>query len=125
MLDSARQTQIPLNLVRAWYDSCDPSLLSSGFTCTAIGYGTRRSVYVGAEGMLETFFGEIGEAYDKWSLSVDRMIDADQSITVLGRYAAIPKGGELVELPFVHVWDVADELICAVTCFTDASETAL
>lgn len=69
--------------------------------------------------MLDEFFGEIGEIYDKWSLTVDRMIDAGQAVTVLGKYDSKPKGGDPTVLPFVHVWDISDDRIRSVTCFTD------
>lgn len=123
MLNGAQKPKFPLNLVQNWYEKCDPSLLASDFVCTAVGYGTRHSIYVGAEGMINEFFLEIGEAYDEWSLTVDRMIDGGQSITVLGKYDTKPKGGDFTVLPFVHVWDIFDDRIRSVTCFTDTNKS--
>lgn len=124
MLETVRQTRFPVTLVQEWYEKSDPSLLSPDFICTAVGYGTKQSVYKGSEGMLKEFFGEIGDKYDEWSLTMDRMIDAGQSIIVLGKYDSKPKNGELTKLPFIHVWDISDSRIRSVTCFTDTSNSS-
>lgn len=118
--DQMNSQPMAIDVVKAWYDQADASLLTSDFTCKAVGYGTRKSTYRGASGMLDEFFGEIGAIYESWALTVDRMLDAGQSVTVLGHYTAKRPAKEPATLPYVHVWDVSGSKIQSVTCFTDA-----
>jgi hypothetical protein len=115
----------PLAIVKSWYATCDPSLLSEDFSCHAFGYGTKRSTYSGPDGMLSDFFGDIQSRYDEWSLRVDRYIDSDTSVTVLGFYSAKLKAGQPEEIPFAHVWDISEAgEIKSVTCFTETKRAA-
>lgn len=124
MLDAKENPTSSIELIQAWYANCDPSLLGPDFTCTAVGYGTKKALYEGATGMLEEFFGEIGGSYEHWSLDVDRMIDAGKSITVLGAYNAKKRNEKPRRLPYVHVWDLSKGRIQCVTCFTDVTFSA-
>ena len=108
-----------LALVQDWYDKPDAALLSPDFGCKAIGYPTARGSYHGAKGMLDEFFAEIGRKYAKWSVEVERMIDAGDEVVVIGSYDARPNGGDDATYPFVHVWTAGGGAIRSVICCTD------
>jgi len=47
--------------------------------------------------------------WSEFSATPDQFLDAGSEIVVLGRYRGVAKGtGKLLDVPFVHVWTVAD-----------------
>lgn len=108
-----------VEVVKEWYSTGNIDLLSESIDCTAIGYPVERKRYLGKPAMLGDFFGAIRAQFDVWDMHVDRVFGDGNEVTALGCYRAKPKGGTIRNLPFVHVWTVADGQLVGIVASTD------
>ncbi|APX68032.1 MULTISPECIES: nuclear transport factor 2 family protein [unclassified Brucella] len=88
-----------------------------GFPCA----GT----YVGPEAIVENVFAALGAAWDDYTFTLDRLLDAGSDVVAIGNYTARNKAtGRAMDVRVVHVWGVADGKIRRFEQFTDTLRVA-
>ncbi|EFM55999.1 nuclear transport factor 2 family protein [Brucella inopinata] len=88
-----------------------------GFPCA----GT----YVGPEAIVENVFAALGAAWDDYTFTLDRLLDAGSDVVAIGNYTARNKAtGKAMDVRVVHVWGVADGKIRRFEQFTDTLRVA-
>lgn len=119
-------------LVRAHYDANDrrdiDGMLADiapdcrwtemdGFPCA----GT----YVGPQAILENVFKALGQEFDNYSFTLDRLIDAGNEVVAVGDYAGTHREtGKSFRARVVHVWRASDDKIHSFEQFTDTLRVA-
>jgi ketosteroid isomerase-like protein len=65
--------------------------------------------YVGPDAVVHGVFARLGSEWEYWSLDIDRLLDAGDTVVACGRYRAKNRatGGE-INAQFTHVWDLQD-----------------
>ncbi|MFQ0812528.1 DUF4440 domain-containing protein [Brucella anthropi] len=88
-----------------------------GFPCA----GT----YVGPMAIVENVFAALGAAWDDYTFTLDRLLDAGDDVVATGNYTARNKAtGKAMDVRVVHVWGVADGKIRRFEQFTDTLRVA-
>ena len=64
----------------------------------------------------------IGENFESFSSAPDEIIEADNTVVVLGHAEGKTKNGNDVKVPFVHIWRFEGEKIKRGQLLTDTSE---
>ena len=66
--------------------------------------------YRGVDEVRRNVFAPLAASWwDTFSAPPDEFLDAGDTVVVLGRYRGVAKGtGRVLDVPFVHVWDMAD-----------------
>lgn len=79
-------------------------------------------VYHGPEAVVENIFTAIGTDWDDYAAEPQRFIDGGDHIVVLGEYRGVHRhsGGRL-QVPFLHVWHMADGQLVEFHQFTDTA----
>lgn len=79
-------------------------------------------VYHGPEAVMENIFMAIGADWDDYAAEPQRFIDGGDHIVVLGEYRGVHRqsGGRL-QVPFLHVWHMADGQLVEFHQFTDTA----
>ncbi len=76
--------------------------------------------YVGADAIVAGVFKRIGEEWDNYSFSLERLIDGGRTIVGIGTYAGHYKAtGKAMTARVVHVWDVDGGRVVSFEQFTD------
>ncbi len=89
----------------------------AGFPCA----GT----FVGPDAVVENVFKVLGTEWDGYTLKVDRLLDAGNSIIAVGTYSGTyRKTGKEMTARVVHVWDLADGKVTKFEQFTDTAMVA-
>lgn len=89
----------------------------AGFPCA----GT----YVGPEAILAGVFKRIGEEWDGYDFTLERLIDGGDAIVAVGTYSGIYRStGKPMTARVVHVWDMADGKVLRFEQFTDTKLVA-
>ena len=68
-----------------------------------------RNPYVGPQAVLEGVFARIGAEWDGFGVNVEELLDAGDSVVMLGRYRGTYKAtGKPQDTQVVHVWRLRD-----------------
>jgi ketosteroid isomerase-like protein len=82
--------------------------------------------YIGKAAILEGVFGRIGEEWDGFSFTLDRLIDGGSTVVALGAYSGTyRKTGRKMSARVVHVWDMEDGKAVRFEQFADTNLVAL
>jgi ketosteroid isomerase-like protein len=84
-----------------------------------------RNPYRGPQAILEGVFMRIGEEWDGFHPEPQELLDAGDTVVVLGRYHGTYKAtGKTVDAQLVHVWRVADGRAVRFQQYTDTLQYA-
>ncbi|WOH53378.1 nuclear transport factor 2 family protein [Bradyrhizobium sp. sBnM-33] len=76
--------------------------------------------YVGPEAIIAGVFKRIGEEWDDYSFSLERLADAGSIIVGMGTYTGrFKRTGRTMKARVVHVWDMEDGQVVRFEQFTD------
>ncbi|HEY2072247.1 MAG TPA: nuclear transport factor 2 family protein [Gaiellaceae bacterium] len=80
-------------------------------------------LYRGVDEVRRNIFEPLDEAWwSEFTATPDEFLDAGSEIVVFGRYRGIAKGtGKALDVPFVHVWTVAEEKAVRFRQFLDTA----
>jgi hypothetical protein len=95
----------PITAETAWTEM-------AGFPCA----GT----YHGPEEIVENVFKALGEAWENYTLKVERILDAGDTVIGVGTYSGTFKEtGKRMEARVTHIWDLKDGKVVRFEQFTD------
>lgn len=84
-----------------------------------------RNPYLGPEAVLTGVFGRIATDWDGFTAEPEEMLDAGDTVVVLGRYKGTYRAtGRALDAQLVHVWRVADGRIVGFQQYTDTLQAA-
>ncbi len=84
-----------------------------------------RNPYLGPEAVLTGVFARIGEEWDGFTVVPEDLLDAGETVVVLGRYKGSYKAtGRALDAQLVHVWRVEDGEVVRFQQYTDTLQTA-
>lgn len=84
----------------------------AGFPCAGTYYGPNEIV--------KNVFAALGEAWDGYTLKVERLIDGGDTIVGIGTYSGVYKAtGKAMQARVTHVWDMKDGKVAKFEQFTD------
>ncbi len=84
-----------------------------------------RNPYLGPEAVLTGVFARIGEEWDGFTVVPDDLLDAGDTVVVLGRYRGSYKAtGRTLDAQLVHVWRLEDGKVVRFQQYTDTLQTA-
>ncbi|HEY5712634.1 MAG TPA: nuclear transport factor 2 family protein [Allosphingosinicella sp.] len=76
--------------------------------------------YVGPQAIAEGVFARCIGEWDGFTVNVEEILDAGDTVVALGRYAGLCKGsGKVLDAQFSHVWRVADGKVTRFQQYTD------
>ena len=79
-------------------------------------------VYRGTEAVAEGAFAAVAAHWQRFDSVPDRYLDAGDQVVVTGRIHARPRGGgDEVDVPFAHVWELLDGNAVRMQAFTDTA----
>lgn len=88
-----------------------------GFPCA----GT----YVGPQEIFKNVFQALGQAFDGYTFTLERLLDAGNDVVAIGEYTGTSKQtGKPFKARVVHVWGVAQDKIRRFEQFTDTLRVA-
>lgn len=65
--------------------------------------------YIGPEAVVNGIFVRLGEEWDYWHVTPEKMMEDGDNVVAFGRYTAQHKEtGKAIDAQFVHVWTVVD-----------------
>jgi ketosteroid isomerase-like protein len=68
-----------------------------------------RNPYVGPDAVVSGLFARLGSEWDGWSLALEALHDAGDTIIARGRYNGANKAtGKRISAQFVHVWGIVE-----------------
>ena len=81
--------------------------------------------YVGPDAIIAGVFKRIGEDWDGYKFSLERLVDGGKSVVGIGTYAGTcKKTGRKMSARVVHVWDLDDGKVVRFEQFTDTKLVA-
>lgn len=81
--------------------------------------------YVGPDAIIEGVFKRIGEEWDGYTFTLERLVDGDATIVGIGSYSGTyKKTGRSMNVRVVHVWDMDDGKAVRFEQFTDTKLVA-
>ena len=81
--------------------------------------------YVGPDAIIEGVFKRIGEEWDGYNFSLERLVDGGSTILGIGTYTGRYKQtGKSMTARVVHVWDMADGRVVRFEQFVDSKLVA-
>jgi uncharacterized protein len=81
--------------------------------------------YIGSNAIVGGVFKRIGEDWDDYAFSLERLIDGDSTIVGIGTYSGrYKKTGRAMTARVVHVWDMEDGRVVNFEQFTDTKIVA-
>ena len=84
-----------------------------------------RNPYLGPEAVLTGVFARIGEEWDGFTVVPEDLLDAGNTVVVLGRYTGTYKAtGRTLDAQLVHVWRIEDGKVVRFQQYTDTLQTA-
>ena len=76
--------------------------------------------YVGPEAIITGVFKRIGEEWDDYAFSLERLIDGGSTVVGIGTYSgAYKRTGKAMRARVVHVWDMDNGKVARFEQFTD------
>lgn len=79
--------------------------------------------YIGPDAVVEGVFARLGSEWDDWSLTIDELLDAGDTVVATGRYRGTYKqSGDAIDAQFVHVWKVQDGKAVSFQQYTDTAQ---
>jgi ketosteroid isomerase-like protein len=79
-----------------------------------------RNPYVGPQAVLEGVFMRLGGEWDGFSVAVEEVLDAGDTVVALGRYGgAYKKTGTRIHAQFAHVWRLRGGKVVKFQQYTD------
>ncbi len=84
-----------------------------------------RNPYLGPEAVLTGVFGRIATDWDGFTVVPGEMLDAGDTVVVLGRYRGTCRAtGRALDAQLAHVWRVADGRVVGFQQYTDTLQAA-
>ena len=81
--------------------------------------------YVGPDAIIDGVFKRIGEEWDGYTFTLERLVDGDATIVGIGSYSGTyKKTGRSMNVRVVHVWDMEDGKAVRFEQFTDTKLVA-
>lgn len=81
--------------------------------------------YLGTEAIANGVFRRIGEEWDGFTFTLEKLIDGGETIVGIGTYAGVyKKTGKPMSARVVHVWDMDDGKVARFEQFTDTKRIA-
>jgi ketosteroid isomerase-like protein len=79
--------------------------------------------YIGPDAVVKGVFARLGDEWDGWSLAIDELLDAGDTVVATGRYSGTYKEtGGAINAQFVHVWKVRDRKAVSFQQYTDTAQ---
>ena len=76
--------------------------------------------YVGPAAIIAGVFKRIGEEWDDYAFSLERLIDGGSTVVGIGTYSgAYKRTGKAMRARVIHVWDMDDGKVVRFEQFTD------
>ena len=99
-----------LETMRRWFETLDVELLHEDIVWLAPGYPVPQDAYRGRDAVVNDFFPALNAHFSEWSAEPEEMIEAadGEHVTVRGSYIGKTLDGELLNVPFLHLWKVSD-----------------
>jgi uncharacterized protein len=95
----------------------DPDLV--WYEAESLPYG---GIYHGPDAVMENIFMAIARDWDDYAAEPQRFIDGGDHIVVLGEYRGVHReSGGRMQVPFVHVWQMAGGRLVEFHQFTDTA----
>jgi ketosteroid isomerase-like protein len=84
-----------------------------------------KNPYVGPNAVLEGVFARLGGEWDGFSVAVEEVLDAGDTVVALGRYGgAYRKTGTRIHSQFAHVWRLRAGKVVKFQQYTDTLQAA-
>ena len=84
-----------------------------------------RNPYLGPEAILTGVFGRIGTEWDDFAAIPEELLDAGDTVIVLGRYHGTFRAtGRVLDAQLAHVWRIEDGQAVAFQQYTDTLQSA-
>jgi len=84
-----------------------------------------KNPYVGPNAVLEGVFARLGGEWDGFSVALEELLDAGDTVVSLGRYGgAYKKTGTRIHAQFAHVWKLRGGKIVKFQQYTDTLQAA-
>jgi ketosteroid isomerase-like protein len=84
-----------------------------------------KNPYVGPQAILEGVFMRLGGEWDGFSVALEEVLDAGDTVVALGRYGgAYKKTGTSIHAQFAHVWRLRGGKIVKFQQYTDTLQAA-
>lgn len=81
--------------------------------------------YVGADAIIAGVFNRIGEEWDGYTFTLERLVNGGSTIVGIGTYSGVyKKTGKKMSARVVHVWDLDDGRVVRFEQFTDTKLVA-
>jgi hypothetical protein len=81
--------------------------------------------YIGPDAVVEGVLGRLGSEWDGFTVNVERLLDAGDSVIALGRYTATHgTTGIPLDAQFAHVWDLRDGRAVRFQQYTDTLQAS-
>ena len=118
---------LPLDVIRSLYSAFASgdvpavlAALSPDVHWTEAEGGPYGGTYVGPDAVLEGVFMKLGGEWESFSAIPSEFFTGEGAVVALGEYSATyRKTGKSFRAPFVHVWRLADDRVCAFAQHTD------
>ncbi|MBL8559375.1 MAG: nuclear transport factor 2 family protein [Hyphomonadaceae bacterium] len=79
--------------------------------------------YVGPEAVANGVFMRCGTEWDGFTVTIDEILDAGETILALGRYSGVYKTtGKAMNAQLAHVWRIKDGKIAQFQQYTDTAQ---
>ena len=84
-----------------------------------------KNPYVGPAAVLEGVFARLGGEWDGFSVALQELLDAGETVVAMGRYGgAYKKTGIRIHAQFAHVWRLRGGKIVRFQQYTDTAQAA-
>ena len=81
--------------------------------------------YVGPDAVVAGVFQRLVDEWEYWTLNIEQLLDAGDSVVALGRYdAKNKKTGAVISAQFVHVWNLRDGKAVRFQQYADTAQVA-
>ncbi|MEM7593778.1 MAG: nuclear transport factor 2 family protein [Cyanobacteria bacterium P01_A01_bin.83] len=115
-----------LEIVQKWFCSMDENLLAEDIIWkVSKGYPVSQTHYSSRQEVFKKFFPELSAHFSKWGAETETFIEADDKVIVKGRYVGLVKRSDIpIEVDFIHIWTVREEVIIEVESVADTAQFA-
>jgi ketosteroid isomerase-like protein len=111
----------PLDIVRRWYATLDPALLSEAADWRVLDTFPAGGRYLGRVEILTRFFPALTERFASYETRPERFLAEGDTVVVIGAYHARGLSGRQVQAAFAHVWTVRNGTLAS---FRQVADTA-
>ncbi len=82
-----------------------------------------RNPYVGPDAIVKGVFARLVEEWDFWTLDIEHLLDAGDTVVALGRYKARhSETGKDLDAQFAHIWWLEDGKITRFQQYADTAQ---